>query len=82
MQSVAEDWYRRKKEVDEMECKAFIKRSDSNLLSIRREAAAARGPPVLWGYSVNSRRRLWNFALKLWELQSCSGDGQTFCKNA
>lgn len=30
-------WWWKKKGVDEIECKVFIKRSDSNLLSIRRE---------------------------------------------
>lgn len=43
--------------VDEIECKVFIKRSDSNLLSIYRELVRRDG---LCSEATTCRRRLWN----------------------
>lgn len=43
--------------VDEIECKVFIKRSDSNLLSICRELVLRDG---LCSEATTCRKRLWN----------------------
>lgn len=50
--------------VDEIECKVFIKHSDSNLLSIRRERVLRDG---LCSEATTCRRRLWNL---LWSSSS------------
>lgn len=60
--------------VDEIECKVFIKRSDSNLLWICREPALWDGL-VLRGYDTHEEAE--EFTLKLDESPTCSV-GQTF----
>ena len=62
--------------VDEIECKVFIKCSDSEP-AIRSAGSGCSGTaPVLPGYTTSEKTV--EFALKLVESRTCSGVGQTF----
>lgn len=61
--------------VDEIECKVFIKRSDSNLLSICGELALGDGP---YSEAMTCRRSLWNSLWSSTRREISAAVGQTF----